>query len=287
MGDAGRAARAGASGHDLAPGTAVRRSLGALLPSPATRAIALSIPLASARARRTSLPLSVNLVKRMPAVRDQGNRGTCVAFCLTAVHEYRDRRLAPDYSERHLYFEAKSQDGMPEECGTTQEAAAGVLHAAGQCRERLWPYEPEAACVESGTRPPRAGADGRRHRLELRAVNPRDVMAIRTALAAGRPAGISIPVYNSWYQSPVTERTGRITLPIDGEHEVGGHCVCLVGYVDDSRLTVTPTPGGGFFILRNSWGAEWGADCPFGPGYGTIPYGYIAAFNWEGYTLAA
>jgi C1A family cysteine protease len=74
-------------------------------------------------------------------------------------------------------------------------------------------------------------------------------------------------------------------MPIGGERDVGGHCVCIVGYQDDGANTVTETPGGGFFILRNSWGTVWGHDCAFGAGYGTIPYAYIAAYNWEAYGL--
>lgn len=42
----------------------------------------------------------------------------------------------------------------------------------------------------------------------------------------------------------------------------------LVGYVDTAA-----SPGGGYFIVLNSWGtAGFGSSCPFGAGYGTIPY---------------
>jgi hypothetical protein len=280
------AAQPGASAEVArAPAVARRRSLGALEPPPALRAFALSIPLSSTRASVPALPASANLIKKMPPIRDQDNRGTCVAFCLTAIHEYHERSSSPDYSERDLYYEAKAVDGNPTACGTTQEAAAGELRSKGQCTEKIWPYNPTATCNDHGTPPANAAADARRHTLELTALNPHDVVAIKNAVAAGRPAGISIPVYNSWYQSPVTERTGRITLPIGAEQPAGGHCMCIVGYQDDGPTTVTETPGGGFFILRNSWSEQWGAECPFGAGYGTIPYGYIVGYAWESYTL--
>jgi hypothetical protein len=286
--EAEKAATSGATAETIkAPVLAGRRSLGALPPPPALRAMALSIPLSSTRAALPALPPSVNLVKKMSPIRNQGNRGTCVAFCLTSIHEYCDRADTADYSERFLYFAAKAVDGHPGDCGTTQQAASGVLESQGQCTEKIWPYNPTASCNDHGTPPASAATDARRHTLGLTALNPHDVIAIKAALAAGRPAGISIPVYNSWYQSPVTERTGRITLPIGGEQDVGGHCMCVVGYQDDGPTTVTATPGGGFFILRNSWSEQWGAECPFGRGYGTIPYAYIAAFNWESYALPA
>jgi hypothetical protein len=54
----------------------------------------------------------------------------------------------------------------------------------------------------------------------------------------------------------------------------------LVGYQDSAA-----SPGGGYFIVRNSWGTTgWGYQCPYGAGYGTIPYQYITNEAWEAYT---
>ena len=259
--------------------------LGALRPPPQVQAAALSIPLSSTRLARASLPASASLVAKMSTIRNQAGRGTCVAFCLTAIHELETQAKDDDFSERFLYYQAKSTDGMPGACGTTQAAAAKALETAGQCTENVWTYNPNDACNNHGPLPANANSDAAKHKLSLTAVNPHDVVTIKTAVADSRPVGISVPVYGSWYQSPTTERTGRITMPIGGEQDVGGHCMCIVGYQDDGPNTVTETPGGGFFILRNSWGATWGRDCSFGAGYGTIPYAYIAALNWEAYTL--
>lgn len=37
-----------------------------------------------------------------------------------------------------------------------------------------------------------------------------------------------------------------------------------MGYQDDAS-----SPGGGYFLVRNSWGTSWGYQCPYGAGYGT------------------
>jgi C1A family cysteine protease len=261
-------------------------ALGALRPPPGLRAAALSIPLSAAVGAAARLPSSANLISKMPPIRNQGNRGTCVAFCLTAIHEFSEQSK-PDYSERHLYYEAKLVDGSPAVCGTTQAAAGGELASKGQCLESTWHYNPADQCNNHGAVPGGAAAEAAKHTRSLVALNPQDVRAIKTAVASGRPAGISIPVFNSWYQSPATRSSGRITLPIGNEPEAGGHCMCVVGYQDDGPSTVTPTPGGGFFILRNSWDTTWGALCAFGAGYGTIPYAYISGYNWESFTLPA
>jgi len=107
--------------------------------------------------------------------------------------------------------------------------------------------------------------------------NPKDVGAMKTALAVrNSDVAFCVPVYNSWYRSPTVERTGQITMPLQGEQPVGGHCMCLVGYQDNPAY-----PGGGYFILRNSWGQGWAQHDPYGQGYGTIPYGYISGYATE------
>ena len=55
----------------------------------------------------------------------------------------------------------------------------------------------------------------------------------------------------------------------------GGHEVLLVGYEDDPR-----EKGGGRFIVRNSWGAEWGDG-----GYGAVSYAYVECFCNEAGTI--
>jgi C1A family cysteine protease len=102
------------------------------------------------------------------------------------------------------------------------------------------------------------------------------VMDFRNELLAGRVVAFSIPVFNSWYRSTAVAYSGDITLPIPGEVRVGGHAMCIVGCID---LPDHPEIGGGRFILRNSGDAKWGINSPYGPGYGTIPYAYIARFG--------
>jgi hypothetical protein len=229
-----------------------------------------------------NLPLLVNLIPYFQPIRNQGPRGTCVSFTLTALNEYIKRRrgILVDLSEQHLYYETKLIDGAPASCGTYQTKAVTVLASRGQCREVVWPYQNALPCNNHGPLPALARADGLNYRLATTAVPTRSVVAYKQQMALQRPVTLSIPVYNSWYQSPATRLTGRITMRIGNEPSIGGHAVCLVGYVD------TPSsPGGGYFIVRNSWGtAGFGSLCPFGAGYGTIPYQYITNDAWEAYT---
>jgi C1A family cysteine protease len=104
----------------------------------------------------------------------------------------------------------------------------------------------------------------------------------KTALNNAKCIAFSIPVFDSWYLPALPRKTGAITLPIPGEIARGGHAMCIVGYTDDPSEEY---PGGGFFIVRNSWDTTWGSACPFGPGYGTIPYLYIAKYGMEAWIM--
>ena len=53
---------------------------------------------------------------------------------------------------------------------------------------------------------------------------------------------------------------GEAPMPQAGEQQLGGHAVLAVGY-DESQQR---------FIVRNSWGPNWGM-----AGYFTLPYPYL------------
>ena len=64
-------------------------------------------------------------------------------------------------------------------------------------------------------------------------------------------------------------------IPVLDSKHIGGHAMLLVGYVDDEAIT-----GGGYFLVRNSWGDDWGEG-----GYGKIPYAYIELFATSAATI--
>ena len=78
---------------------------------------------------------------------------------------------------------------------------------------------------------------------------------------------------NSEYAS----NTGWFSLPLYDDKNEGGHAMLAVGYKD------TPiVPGGGYFIVRNSWGSNWAWNYKDNAhrGYARIPYAYIENFAY-------
>lgn len=230
---------------------------------------------------------SVNLIADcMPPIRHQQTRGTCVAFTSVAALEYYfckfrgERGL--DLSEQFEFWNMVShtrqrtlRDGFP------------LLQSSGVCRATTWPYNPIPGRPPDDQGPPPATAVAEAAAFSCHTVrqmqSPRSVPEIQQALQRSRIVGIGIPVYNSWYLSGAVRVDGNITVPLPGEVPLQtGHAVALVGYADDPQFA-----GGGYFIVRNSWGNTWAPRSVFGPGYGTIPYRYISNFNWDAWCIVA
>ena len=155
-----------------------------------------------------------------------------------------------------------------------------IILDKGQCLESVWSYNPNMPCFHVGGKPTIADTDASDYKNSFFIINHNNVTALKQALSFNKIIPFSIPVYDSWYKSAETKRTGRITLPLPKENKVGGHSMVLVGYEDDNDSI-----GGGYFIVRNSWGLGWGAENFYGAGYGVIPYSYIENHCWESFSF--
>jgi hypothetical protein len=230
---------------------------------------------------------SINHVAEMPPIRSQGSRGTCVSFSsLAAVEHFLGRHGAmQDLAEQFLYWNCKANDGIPNLPGTYLGVAYPLLKRDGCCLEADWNYNATPVTGNEGQGPPPPGTQLKALSFRIpsvRTIAPTSVADYRNELMAGRVVSFSVPVFNSWYRSTAVAFSGDITLPIPGEVRTGGHAMCIVGCMDQPDQ---PQIGGGRFILRNSWGKVWGINSPNGAGYGTIPYGYIARFAAEAYSI--
>jgi hypothetical protein len=250
---------------------------GALLDEPAD-VLAARLQLPAYRPEgRPVLPPSVNLLDQLPPLRNQGGRGTCVAHAVLAVREQLEvaagSPLGINLSEQFVYWWCKQNDGIPATSGTYVIVGMRCLSQMGAPAEALWPYVSFEREGDQGQGPPPAAAaqgDPALRTLRTQEFNRTDITGIKTCLAEGRAVAFSIPVFDTWYHSSATSQWGKITLPVGGEPEDGGHAMALVGYQDDPAA-----PGGGYFLVRNSW-QPWAYDGVWQEGYGYIPYAYIS-----------
>ncbi len=228
------------------------------------------------------LPPEVDLHAKMPAVRFQGSRSTCVAHATAAVREYLlgDQSTGANLSEQFIYWACKERDGFAGP-GTWIKTAMVVLQELGVCPEPIWPYNSALIANNEGQGPSPANAAGAaapNRIVNFSQLNATWVDSLRTALAAGSPVAFSVHVFESC-QRPYGFRGGDMRLPLPNERDLGGHAMCMVGYVDDDQV-----PGGGYFIVRNSWGEAFGHDGEEAGGYCRVPYEYLRKYGIEAYT---
>jgi C1A family cysteine protease len=105
--------------------------------------------------------------------------------------------------------------------------------------------------------------DAAKHAAVLYQRVVQDLDHLRACLAGGFPFVFGFSVYES-FESAAVARTGRVPMPKPKEQLIGGHAVVAVGYDTRTRS----------FIVRNSWGADWGLQ-----GYFTIPFDYLLDAN--------
>jgi C1A family cysteine protease len=104
-------------------------------------------------------------------------------------------------------------------------------------------------------------------RLDDPSIQPDELLTqIKTVLAAGFPCMFGFSVYDALYSKVDAE--GHIPYPTQNSQREGGHAAIAVGYSDYKRIQNTENPGA--FLIKNSWGEQWG-NC----GYGWLPYDYV------------
>ncbi len=212
------------------------------------------------RAVPATLPPAADLRDLCSAVEDQGPLNSCTGNALAGALEVLERkdkvrvvnlsRLFIYYNERVIEHATASDNGAMLRDGIKTLAHQGV------CSEQKWRYvplkvstPPTPACYEEATR----------HQItSYQRLLTLDQM--RTCLADGFPFVFGFTVYESFESQRVAE-TGVVHMPQPGERGVGGHAVVAVGYDDKERR----------FLVRNSWGKDWGMN-----GYFTMPYNYLA-----------
>jgi len=226
------------------------------------------------------LPSSYCLVEKFPQwfspIFDQKESGECVACGVTSLVEFVKGRPEP-LSYKFLHQVCKKSDGHRQSRGTDLGTATAIVSEIGICPESCYPNKDENFCEPDDEK---CYAEAARYRVDgFRPVLLGDTRHFKAILSGGNgarpmPIAITLLVFDSWYRSLSSERTGKWTLPLPGERpRPCSHAVLIVGYEDASA------PNGGYFIARNSWSESWGKE-----GYALIPYTYVQRYACDAFT---
>ena len=205
------------------------------------------------------LPKSVDLRAKCPPVYNQGQLGSCTANAIAGAIEFDFLKQAhTDYTPSRLfiYYNERLMEGtISEDAGAALRDGIKTVNKYGVCNETLWPYnESNFTTKPSDTAYTTALTD-----IVTKYEKLTDIHSYKAALAAGYPFVFGFSVYGA-FESQEVATTGIVPQPDLNDQFMGGHAVCAVGYDDDKQ----------WFIVRNSWGADWGDG-----GYFYLPYSYF------------
>jgi len=206
------------------------------------------------------LPQSVDLRNGCPPIYDQGQLGSCTANAIAAAFEYDlIKQNAPDFlpSRLFIYYNERSiENTINTDSGAQIRDGIKSIAKLGVCPETQWPYipsefahKPYLECYQSALN----------HKTLTYEKLARDQKQICACIADGYPVVIGFTVYD-YFESNEMARKGILKMPAAGESVVGGHAVLIVGY-DNAQQG---------YIVRNSWGKDWGLK-----GYFIMPYEYL------------
>ena len=206
------------------------------------------------------LPPHVDLRPGLPPVYDQGQLGSCTANAIGAAVDFERNKQGLPFmtpSRLFIYYNERAMEGtIASDAGAMIRDGIKSVSNLGVCAETEWPYVTTAFT----TRPsPPCYVDALLHQVVQYKRLPTALTAMRGCLASGYPFVFGFTVYES-FESQTVASTGVVPMPAVGEQVLGGHAVVAVGYDDPTSR----------FIVRNSWGDQWGDK-----GYFTMPYAYL------------
>ncbi len=210
------------------------------------------------------LPPQVDLRPACPPVYDQGQLGSCTANAIAGAIQFdRMKEHKPNFvpSRLFIYYNERVIEGtVNTDSGAMIRDGIKSVAKQGDVPETEWPYD----IAKFAEKPPqKVYNDAKKYKVIQYQRVSRNFIQMKGCLASGYPFVFGFSVYES-FESQQVAQTGQVNMPGPNEQEIGGHAVLAVGY-DDAQQR---------FIVRNSWGTDWGM-----AGYFTMPYTYLTDPN--------
>lgn len=232
-----------------------------------------------------TLPLTYSNAEFLGPVKDQGQAGSCTgnagAGCRETLYrqflKYEKFNTIPvgnfQLSALFLYAMERILDGdFSQDAGSDSRTLMKVLAKNGCCLESQDPYSDKNIFVMPTATQVAEAIDYSNisyHRIP-------DLNTAKSVIASGYSFVIGMPVYNG-LESQECASTGNLPLPAANEQPIGGHEVLIYGY-DDTWPNLDGSKGA--FLVRNSWGSDWGVNGNF-----YLPYSYFTIVGLDNFDL--
>jgi len=205
--------------------------------------------------------LEIDLRPFCPPVYDQKDLGSCTANAWAGIYEFllmKENHFVFRPSRLYIYYyERVLNNSVDQDSGAALRDGIKVLSQRGTCSEKAWPYLTKAFKIKP---PFWCDKSADTHKALQYEYVPQTENSIKAALLKGIPVAIGISIFES-FESKEVAMAGQVPMPkVRKEEFLGGHAVMLVGCSDSKKE----------WIVRNSWGPEWGDK-----GYFYLPYEYL------------
>lgn len=201
---------------------------------------------------KTVLPKEYNVMKDLQPIRNQGSQGSCAgqtAACMKEWQEKQDVQTDRHFSPQFVYNNRENQTTE----GMYGRDVMKILQTMGCCFESDYKY----GTIEGKEEIDEETYEKAKNFKISHYAQVKTIDGLKRALYTNGPCYIAVPTYNNGT---------RMWKPNPGETMDGGHAMTVVGW--DKKG----------FIIRNSWGDEWGDN-----GYCHFPYEDFG-LQWEIFT---
>lgn len=212
------------------------------------------------------VPPQVDLRPFCSPVENQLDTSSCTGHAIIGAVEIDEnfiRQASPgmpfvNYSRLFVYYNERLMEGdVGEDGGASIRDGIKSLQTYGVCEESYWPFSESNVLLKPSMEAYQAAL---KHNSVTYESVPQSLDAILHCLAfTNRPIVIGIDIFES-FESDAVAATGVVLMPGPYEKCLGGHAVLIVGYDMASQT----------FIVRNSWGPDWGDQ-----GFFHLPFQYV------------
>lgn len=213
--------------------------------------------------RPLGFPRSYDLrdYNKLSPIRDQGPNGSCWTFaCYSSLESVLRPAEDPDFSEKHMR-DSHGFDWGPDKGGNRFMSSAYLARWSGPVAEADCPYDPYNYYVPKGLTRVKDLTDVY-YLPDMDSDFEGGMNAIKNAIM--QYGAVQTAMYSS--NAYINQKTWAHYYPRRGN---GNHAVAIVGWNDDypkENFLQTP-PANGAWLIRNSWGEEYGISGYFWASY--------------------